>query len=62
MATATRSFVTPACVLFEVEIRDAEKWKDFSLQLKPVLAAAGPNILSEAVYQKPMKATGTLSD
>jgi uncharacterized protein (DUF1330 family) len=45
MATATRSFVMPAYVLFEVEIRDAEKWKDFSLELKPVLAAAGAKYL-----------------
>lgn len=35
----------PAYVIFEVQIRDAEKWKEFSLQLKPLLAAAGARYL-----------------
>jgi uncharacterized protein (DUF1330 family) len=35
----------PAYVIFEVQIRDTEKWKDFSLQLKPLLAAAGAKYL-----------------
>ena len=30
-----------AYVVFEVEIRDADRWHDFSRQLKPVLEAAG---------------------
>lgn len=35
----------PAYVIFEVQIRDAEKWKDFSLKLKPLLIAAGAKYL-----------------
>jgi len=35
----------PAYVIFEVQIRDAERWNDFSLQLKPLLAAAGAKYL-----------------
>ena len=35
----------PAYVIFEVQIRDTEKWKDFSLQLRPLLAAAGAKYL-----------------
>jgi uncharacterized protein (DUF1330 family) len=34
-----------AYVIFEVEIHDAERWKDFSLKLKPLLAAAGAKYL-----------------
>ena len=34
-----------AYVIFEVEIRDTERWKDFSVQLKPLLAAAGARYL-----------------
>ena len=35
----------PAYVIFEVQIRDTERWKDFSLKLKPLLAAAGAKYL-----------------
>jgi uncharacterized protein (DUF1330 family) len=35
----------PAYVIFEVEIRDTERWKDFSVQLRPLLAAAGAKYL-----------------
>ncbi len=35
----------PAYVIFEVEIRDAERWKEFSRQLKPLLASAGARYL-----------------
>ncbi len=35
----------PAYVIFEVQIRDAERWKEFSEQLRPVLAAAGAKYL-----------------
>jgi uncharacterized protein (DUF1330 family) len=35
----------PAYVIFEVQIRDTEKWNDFSLQLRPLLAAAGAKYL-----------------
>lgn len=34
-----------AYVIFEVKIRDAERWNDFSRQLKPVLDAAGARYL-----------------
>ena len=34
-----------AYVIFEVQIRDMEKWNDFSLELKPLLAAAGAKYL-----------------
>lgn len=34
-----------AYVIFEVEIRDADRWKDFPAQLKPLLAAAGAKYL-----------------
>ena len=35
----------PAYVIFEVQIRDAERWKEFSQQLGPVLAAVGAKYL-----------------
>jgi len=35
----------PAYVIFEVQIRDTERWKEFSQQLRPVLAAAGAKYL-----------------
>jgi len=34
-----------AYVIFEVQIHDAEKWKDFSQRLRPLLAAAGATYL-----------------
>ncbi len=34
-----------AYVVFEVEIRDAERWNEFSLQLRPLLAEAGAKYL-----------------
>ncbi len=36
-----------AYVVFEVQIRDADRWQDFSRQLKPVLEAAGARYLSK---------------
>ena len=35
-----------AYVIFEVEIRDAERWQDFARQLKPVLEAAGARYIA----------------
>ena len=35
-----------AYVVFDVDIRDAERWADFAMQLKPVLAAAGARYLA----------------
>lgn len=33
-------------VIFDVEIRDAERWQQFAVERKPVLAAAGARYLA----------------